>query len=101
MRSDLDPVEEYAAFSRRDEAGDHVEERRLAGPVRSDDGRHTLGRHVEGDVVVGDQSAESTGEVIDLEPCHGCTAFATTGTGAFGGDRLRKSEPSEAMPPGA
>ena len=49
------------------EAGDDVEERRLAGAVRPDDPHDLAGGHVEGDRLVGHQAAEALGDGADLQ----------------------------------
>ena len=53
------PANVIAAFVRRHRAGDHVEQRRLAGAVRADHGEDHALRHVEADGVDGDEAAET------------------------------------------
>ncbi len=61
--------------------GDHVEERRLAGAVRSDDGAHRTARHVEIDVRQRRQPAEPARQAAGLED-HGATFPALRFTSA-------------------
>ena len=51
----------------RDEGGDHLEQRRLSGAVRTDHREDLALADVEGDVVVGGQPAVALGDVLDLQ----------------------------------
>ena len=55
---DVLAVESYGAEVGTLEARDEVEERRLAGAVRTDDAHQLAGRNRERDVAVGDEAAE-------------------------------------------
>jgi len=65
---DLPSVEAHAAGVGPVDAGDHVEDRGLAGAVGSDQGVDGTGRHVEGDVVHGAQAAEALADPVEFEP---------------------------------
>ncbi len=52
-------------------AGDHVEERRLAGAVRPDHAADLARRHVEVDPVDGGQAAKMLADALDGEERHG------------------------------
>src|SRR5688572_1022642 len=52
---------------RRELAGDHVEYCGLAGAVRADQREDSALRHVEADIVDGDQSAEALADAVDFE----------------------------------
>src|SRR5581483_8442158 len=52
---------------RPEQAGDEVEERRLARAVRADDADRLPGPHLEGDAVDGADAAERPRQVLDLE----------------------------------
>ena len=55
----------------RKEARHHVEEGRLAGAVRADDGEQTAFRDFQTDVAVGRQSGEPLGQIAHREQRHG------------------------------
>jgi len=57
-------VEGECAAGRGDEAADHVEEGGLAGAVRADHADGAAGRHLQGDVVEGEQAAETHADVV-------------------------------------
>ena len=59
--------EDHAARGRLVDAGEHVEERRLAGAVRPDQADDRALRHREVDVVDGDEAAELLAEPLGLE----------------------------------
>ena len=65
--SDVVSVEDDPAGIERLEAGDQVEQRRLAGAVRPDDAEDLALVHVEGDVRVGGQAAVALGHAFDVE----------------------------------
>ena len=67
---DVLAVENDAARCRREEAGDQIEEGRLAGAVRADDGAQLAGLDRHRDIVDGDQAAEMLRDVFDLEQTH-------------------------------
>ena len=64
---DLAAVEEDAAGVGRLEAGDQVEQRRLAGAVGADDAEDLALVDIEGDVGVGGEAAEALGHAFDVE----------------------------------
>ena len=64
---DVVAVEEDPAGVERLEAGDQVEQRRLAGAVRTDDAEDLALVDVEGDVGVGGQAAVALGDAFDVE----------------------------------
>ena len=74
---DVAPVEDDLARRRRVGAGEHVEERRLAGAVRADQARDRAAREPEVDVGDGDEAAE-----LLAQPC-----------GRRSGDRCRPAPP--------
>jgi hypothetical protein len=61
------PVEPHAAGVGKGEAGDQVEQRRLAGAVRPDDAHQLARAHREGDVAISHDATEALGEARDLE----------------------------------
>jgi hypothetical protein len=69
-------VEPDLARRRRVEAGDAVEQRRLARAVGADQADDLAALHAEGHVVVGHQAAEALGHVADVEQAHRASAFA-------------------------
>src|SRR5260370_1654578 len=65
--------ERNAAFGRLVEAGDAVEHRRLAGAVRSDQRSEVATVCREGEMIDGDEAAESHGEMLDPQQrAHPC-----------------------------
>src|SRR5207247_5352515 len=75
---DVDAAEEDAAGVRRQQSGDQVEDRRLAGAVGADEPEDLMGGEGKGHVVDRGDAAEAAGEPADLE--HGLlgTAVAVT-----------------------
>src|SRR5439155_6636130 len=67
LAADVLTVEDHASPGRLVHAGDHVEERRLPGPVRPDQAHDAAGGDDEVDVVDSDQSAELLPEGDGLE----------------------------------
>ena len=70
MRRDLRhvlPVERDRALGRRKIAADHIEERRLARPIRADDRTQLAGFYRHPYVAHGNQAAKSLGNVADFE----------------------------------
>ena len=63
------PLEGDAALGRAVDAGDEVEDRGLAGPVRPDEPAYRTGRHAQGVVVHRAQPAEVVGHVLDFQQC--------------------------------
>ena len=63
-------VEHDLAGGGREEAGDHVEERRLAGAVGADDGAKFPRRHLHRHVADGDQAAELLRDVANIQHDH-------------------------------
>ena len=61
------PAKMIAALIRRHRAGDHIEQRGLAGAVRPDHGEDRALRHVEADAVDGDQAAKALADAVDGE----------------------------------
>ena len=55
------------ALLRRVDAGQRVEQRRLAGAVRADDGQDLAAVHLQRDVVEADDAAEAQRHVLDVE----------------------------------
>ena len=72
-RRDVAPVEQDGARGRREEAAHQIEERRLAGAVRADDGAQFAGLDGQRHILDGDEIAEPLGGGVDLEQGH---AFA-------------------------
>src|SRR5437867_1179842 len=64
---DLPILEEDSAAGRREDAGDAVEERGLAGAVGADEREDLAALHVEGHVVDGQESAEPLRDVVHPE----------------------------------
>src|SRR5262249_20703826 len=64
---DVLAVEAHAALAGRVEAGDHVEQRRLAGAVRPDDREDLAGAHREAHPAERSQRSEMLGQPLDLE----------------------------------
>ena len=64
---DVLAVQRHGPCGRRQSAGDEREERRLAGPVGSDDGVPCAGSDVEGDVLDGGQAAEVLAHPLEPE----------------------------------
>src|SRR5262249_57672506 len=64
---DVLSVDQDATFLRGVEAGDHVEERRLAGAVRADDPDDLGRRHGYADLLDGREAAESLGDRVKLQ----------------------------------
>ena len=67
QRGDVVAVETDAAGVGRDLAGELADQRGLAGAVRADDGVQLARRHVERDVVGGDDAAEALAQAVDLQ----------------------------------
>ena len=74
--------EPHVALVRRLEAGDQLEQRGLAGPVRPDDPEDLAGLGPERDPVVGDQAAEAPGQVRDLKHRRSARRAGAAGRGA-------------------
>ena len=67
----------HTARRRLDDAGDEVEQRRLAGAVGSDDGAHLAVGNLHADVVHGNERAVTLRQTVDLEQwARGCTGIA-------------------------
>jgi hypothetical protein len=77
-RRDVDPVEGDPSRARRKKAADQVEEGRLAGAVRSDDGAQLSLRHAKRDAVHGHEIAEALGDIIDFQDVHAALLRAMT-----------------------
>src|SRR5262249_33284358 len=60
-------IERHASLVRASEAGDDVEERCLAGAVRTDDEQQLPARDLEADAVERSQTAEALGDRIDFK----------------------------------
>jgi hypothetical protein len=88
---DVRAVEGDAALGRREEARDGVEQRGLAGAVRADHGEYGFLRHSEADRLVGEQSTEALGDVLDREEHQPPSGFAAS--------RRRHSMPGSAASP--
>src|SRR5690606_3828506 len=72
---DVPPVEADTTAIGTQRAGDHAEERRLAGPVRPDDAKDLARFDGERNVRHGPEAAEALGEAVDFEQrCHVRTA---------------------------
>src|SRR5207248_10231272 len=54
-------------------AAQQVEEGRLAGPVRPDDGPQFAGLYRQGDVLQGDQATEGAAQALGLDGTHGAS----------------------------
>ena len=63
-------VEQDLAVGRRQERGDQLEQRALAGAVRADHREDLAVRDLEADVVDRDQAAEALGQMLDAEQAH-------------------------------
>ena len=74
QRGDVAAVETDAAGVGRDLAGELADQRGLAGAVRPDDGVQLARRHVERDVVGGDDAAEALAQAVDLAAAASATA---------------------------
>ena len=72
-RADVMSLEPDRARGRREQAADQIEERRLAGAVRTDDRAQFAGLNGQRHVVDGDQAAEALRCALDLKQGH---AFA-------------------------
>src|SRR2546425_3304824 len=88
---DVLAVEEDAPAAGAQHAGQAVEERGFAGPVRTDDGADLAGLDGDADVVEGGESAEADGQAVGLEqwraaPVRGGRSGETPG--AVGGPAL-------------
>ena len=59
--------ERYHAFGRLVEAGDAVEDRRLAGAIRADECGNVVARRDEGEIADRDKTAEAHGEVLQAQ----------------------------------
>ena len=64
---DVGAVEAHAAFGGLHDAGDHVEERRLAGAVRPDHAQHLAGCDLELDIVEDARAADPEADVLEGE----------------------------------
>ena len=73
------------AFARRQRAGDHVEQRGLAGAVRSDDGEDRALGHLEADTVDRDQAAEALADALQRKQRAHLGSFITPSRRASGG----------------
>ena len=70
MRS---PAKAIVPWLGREHAGDHVEQRGLAGAVRADDREDRALRDAEADLVDREQAAKALADALDLEQrAHGC-----------------------------
>src|SRR2546425_8132148 len=78
---DVLAVEEDAPAAGAQHAGQAVEERGFAGPVRTDDGADLAGLDGDADVVEGGESAEADGQAVGLEQWR-----AAPGRGGPGGE---------------
>ena len=81
-RSSRCPLKRDLAGRRRVEAGDHVEEGRLAGAVRADQADDRALRDREVDLVDRDQAAEALGDLAGLEDRPGAIAARADAAGA-------------------
>ncbi len=76
----------------REEARHHVEEGRLAGPVRADDGEQAALRDLQTDVAVGRQAGEALGQIAYREQRHGSAPGARLG-GAWPPEAGQRGQP--------
>ena len=67
MRREVDAVEQDAAAAWPQHAGDHVEQRGLAGAVRADHAADFARRHVKADIGDRLQAAKTLAEIFDRE----------------------------------
>ena len=64
---DVDAIVMDASGRQRQHAGDQVEDRRLAGPVRTDQAADLSGRERQADAVDGADAAETLGDLGELQ----------------------------------
>ena len=68
-------IEDDSSLGGPIEAGDAVEDRRLAGAIRADQGGDVAAPDIEGQVVDGDEAAEAHGEMLDGQDRIACPAL--------------------------
>src|SRR5262245_19468147 len=68
---DITVAEQYATSRRSDDAGDEVDDGRLAGTVRSNQAGDTAGDHVHRQLRYGFDAAEPLRQVLDRQHGHG------------------------------
>ena len=81
---DIAPVEHDLAGARRDFAGQHLEERRLAGAVGADDAAQFAAMDRKIDIAVGEQTAVALGQTARLEDRTGMAVAARRRAGIAG-----------------
>ena len=102
---DVAAVEEDPAAVGREQAGDQVEERGLAGAVRADDGVQASAGEVKAQAVDRGQSAEALGQLLGAQDrlAHGSvrSLVSTAGSASRSVKCASQSRQSPTMPLGA